>query len=200
MREAQKCPSAHPVPACLPSCPRTRESTLVLFRTPAFGDSCVTSHPTCHYHENSLAAPLFVMPAQAGIQVPAPGFRLGGRNDGGREPVFIALVWPPEDLAIPSLTRHCHENRLAALPPSLPRKRESRLPHPWVPAQRRNTWGNRHFHPHTWPPQGHWQFRALACHSEPQARNLRNPTTSTPRHKATGQVLAGMDRFLTPLR
>ena len=35
---------------------------------------------------------LFVMPVQAGIHVPAPGFRLGGRNDGGRGPVFIALL------------------------------------------------------------------------------------------------------------
>ena len=38
------------------------------------------------------------------------------------------------------------------------------------------------------------------CHSEPQARNLGHPATSTPRHKAAGPVLAGMDRFLTPLR
>ena len=41
--------------------------------------------------------------------------------------------------------------------------------------------------------------RPPACHSEPQVRNLRNPTTSTLRHEATGPLLGGMERFLAAL-
>ena len=154
-----------------------------------------------------------VLDTGAGIHVPAPGFRLGGRNDGGLGPVFIALVWPsrghspsrPHVIAmkIEPPTCHCHENRLAALPPSLPRKRESRPPHPWVPACAGTTgWGNRHFHPHTWPSQGHGNSEPPPHVIPSRRRGIQGTLmSSTPRHEATGPVLlAGMDRFLTPLR
>ena len=88
-------------------------------------------------------------------------------------------------------------------PPSLFPCREATYPHPTPgfrpPPERRL--GDSLFQSHAWPPQGHGNSEPPnKCHSEPQARNPRNPTTSTPRHKATGPALARMDRFLPPLR